>query len=128
MKVRSNRFWLCLLGGLMALSAGTSLWIFLRVTPGTTAVITLNGLEVERIDLSTVTEEYTLSYTGSSGITNLVQISPGKIRVAQSNCPDQVCVHQGWIETGAAPIVCLPNALVIQIEDTGHSELDGVVG
>ncbi len=128
MKIKSNRFWLGILGGLLVLCAAAALFIFTRTSTGTVAVITLDGAEAARIDLSAVTQDYTISYTGKSGITNLVEISPGKIRVREADCPDQVCVRQGWIETGVAPIVCLPNSLVIQITGASDPEIDGAVG
>lgn len=128
MRQRSNRFWLCLLGAVMVLSAAAALWIFTRTAAGTTAVVTLDGQEVCRVDLATLTEGYTVSYTGEGGVTNVVEFAPGKVRVREANCPDQVCVRQGWIETGVAPIVCLPNRLTIEITDGQPEELDGIVG
>ncbi len=127
-KTRSNRFWLLLLGGLLVLSALAAAYIFTRTPSGTTAVITLDGQEVERIDLSAVTESYELTFTGSSGVIDVVEVAPGRIRVRSATCPDQICVHQGWIETGVAPIVCLPNTLVIQITDAPDPGVDAVVG
>ena len=48
----------------------------------------------------------------------------GRARVLASSCPDQTCVHMGWLAS-AAPIVCLPNHLVIEyVQD---QELDAVV-
>jgi len=123
----SSRTWLCILGGILVLSAAAAVWVYTRTPVGSTAVITLDGAEQARIDLSTVTEPYTLTYTGKTGVTDVVEVSPGKIRVKEATCPDQVCVRQGWIETGVAPIVCLPNRLVIKI--TGNSNhIDGIAG
>lgn len=128
-KPLSNRFWLILLAVVMAGSALAAWLVFSRTPSGSTAVIYLDGEEVNRIDLSAVTEAYTLTYTGKDGITNVVEAAPGKIRVKEATCPDQVCVHQGWIENGVVPVVCLPNALVIQIEDgSAAPEIDGAVG
>ncbi len=123
----SNRTWLLLLAAALALSAAAAALLFTRTAPGQTAVITLDGVEQTRIDLAAVDDPYTLSFTGKNGITDVVEAAPGRIRVKEADCPDQVCVHQGWIETGVAPIVCLPNALVIRIVD-GDAQLDGVTG
>ena len=128
MKTKSNRFWLLLLGAILALSAAGALYVYTRTPAGTTAVITLDGQEVGRVDLSAVTQTYTLTYTGQSGLTNTVEIAPGKIRVLEADCPDQICVHQGWIETGVTPIVCLPNSLSIQITDAPDPGVDSIVG
>ncbi|MFR1051307.1 MAG: NusG domain II-containing protein [Oscillospiraceae bacterium] len=128
-KTLSNRFWLILLGVIVAGSALAAWLLLSRVPTGSIAAIYLDGELVERIDLAAVTESYTRTYTGKSGITDVVEVARGKIRVKEADCPDQVCVHQGWIETGVVPVVCLPNALVIQIEDgSAEPEIDGAVG
>ncbi|MCI5705317.1 MAG: NusG domain II-containing protein [Pseudoflavonifractor sp.] len=128
-KTLSNRFWLILLGVIVAGSALAAWLLLSRVSTGSIAAIYLDGELVERIDLAAVTESYTRTYTGKSGITDVVEVARGKIRVKEADCPDQVCVHQGWIETGVVPVVCLPNALVIQIEDgSAEPEIDGAVG
>ena len=127
-KTLSNRFWLILLGVIVAGSALAAWLLLSRVSTGSIAAIYLDGELVERIDLAAVTESYTRTYTGKSGITDVVEVARGKIRVKEADCPDQVCVHQGWIETGVVPVVCLPNALVIQIEDgSAEPEIDGAV-
>ena len=59
--------------------------------------------------------------------TNTVQVEPGRIRVSAADCPDQVCVHQGWISTGVVPIVCLPHQIVIEITG-GESYADAAAG
>lgn len=128
-KTLSNRFWLILLGVIVAGSALAAWLLLSRVPTGSIAAIYLDGELVERIDLAAVTESYTRTYTGKSGITDVVEVARGKIRVKEADCPDQVCVHQGWIETGVVPVVCLPNALVIQIEaGSAEPEIDGAVG
>lgn len=58
---------------------------------------------------------------------NRVEVAGGRVRVSQADCPDQVCVHQGWIADGRVPIVCLPNQLIVQIEE-GGSPLDAQTG
>lgn len=125
MKAKSNKFWLGVLATLLVISALGAWLVMTRTGTGTTAVITLDGTEVERIDLARVTQTYTLSCTGKSGITNVVEVQPGAIRVKEADCPDRICVKQGWIRTGVAPLVCLPNALTITIEG-GDSGLDGM--
>lgn len=109
---RSTGFWLGVILLLLALSAAVGLLFFHR--GGQTAVITQNGRELFRIDLSRVTEVQTLEITGACH--NTVEIEPGRIRVREADCPDQICVDTGWISDGARPIVCLPNRLVIEIE------------
>lgn len=61
------------------------------------------------------------------GRTNTIEIKDGKIRVREAECPDQVCVETGWLDS-AAPIICLPNRLVIEFTDgSNESAPDAVV-
>ena len=83
-----------------------------------------NGACVEEIDLSRVMQPYTLAFLDDSGGTNTVRVEPGRICVSAADCPDQICVRQGWLTDGAGSIVCLPHGLVIQIE--GASDVDAV--
>lgn len=93
------------------------------------ARITLNGTIVNEIvlDMSPAALPQTFTYEGPGGFTNTVEIEPGRIRVAEAGCPDQVCVNQGWISDGTVPIVCLPNKLVIEITGGGDG-LDAATG
>ena len=83
---------------------------------GTVAVVTHNGKELARLDLSSLAQTVTIPVEGEDGLWNRVVAQPGMICVEEASCPDQVCVHQGWISDPSVPIVCLPNKLVIQIE------------
>ena len=124
--MRSTKFWIILFAALLAVSAVGS-YLVLRGRTGAVAEIYSGGELIESIDLSLVTEGYSFTVTGPDGGENTVLVEPGRICVSQADCPDQVCVHQGWIETGVVPVVCLPNELVIRITG-GDGGLDGVSG
>ena len=85
---------------------------------GTIAVITVDGQEYKRIDLSRVTESYDIEIDTKYGH-NTVHVEPGCIAVTQANCPDGICVAQGAIDRGGVPIVCMPHRLVVKIEGSG---------
>lgn len=128
MKGKSSRFWGIVLAVLMALAAiaGLLIWYFGR--GGTVARVYLDGELVQAIDLARVKEGYTFTVESSAG-TNTIQVEPGRIRVSHADCTDQVCVGQGWISTSAAPIVCLPHRMVIEIAgDGGQEDFDAVTG
>ena len=103
------------------LIAGLLLWHYLGRIGGTVAVISIDGEEVDRIDLSRVTEPYYIDIDTDVG-RNIVEVSPGAIAVVYADCPDQICVHQGQLTGGGIPIVCMPHRLVIQIEG---GDIDG---
>lgn len=85
---------------------------------GTVAVISVDGEEYERIDLSAVKEAYDIEISTDFG-KNTVHVEPGAISVTSASCPDKVCVKQGRLSGGGVPIVCMPNRLVISIEGSG---------
>ncbi len=90
------------------------------------ARITRDGVLLEEIDLDGVDAPYSLTFEDESG-TNIVRVERGRIRVSEADCPDQICVNQGWIADGTAPIVCLPHKLMIEIVNGGGG-LDGGTG
>ena len=92
--------------------------IFLPKGSGTVVHITQDGILLYEIDLEKETAQRYIDITAEDGtLLNRICIEPGRIRVEEANCPDQVCVNQGWIKDSALPIVCLPNKLIL--ESTG---------
>ena len=93
------------------------LWYWhLGSTGGMVAVISVDGEEMERIDLSKVRESYDLEIDTAWG-RNRIHVAPGAISVTEADCPDQICVQMGELTGGGIPIICMPHRLVIEIED-----------
>ncbi len=57
-----------------------------------------------------------------------IQAEPGRIRIAESACPSQDCVHTGWISRAGQQIICLPDKLVISLSGSGSQEFDAISG
>lgn len=91
------------------------------------ARILLDGELVEEIALDKVGASYSFTVEDGAGGSNTILVEQGRIRVSEANCPDQVCVDQGWISNGTVPIVCLPHKLMIQIVGGGEA-LDAATG
>lgn len=119
--MKSNRFWIVLLAVLLAASGGLAWYLLRDKTDGTVANVYQDGTCIRSIDLSAVDEPYTFTVAGDDGSYNVVSVEQGRICVSEASCPDQICVHQGWISTGVTPVVCLPNKLVIRIETSAES-------
>ncbi len=51
---------------------------------------------------------------------NSVEIKKGKVRMKYTDCPDALCVKQGF--TNSMPIICLPNKVVIEIRNNGEQK------
>lgn len=48
-----------------------------------------------------------------------VEIANNQVRMLKNNCPNQLCVEQGW--SNSFPIICVPNQVEIQIIDNKKS-------
>ena len=51
---------------------------------------------------------------------NVVVISGGMVSVTEASCKNQVCVKHGPISRSGESIVCLPNRLVVRIENSSE--------
>lgn len=106
-----------LVGCLLLLGVLGSILVLQR--PDTSMVEILRDGEVlYRLDLEQ--EENQLLEIEYEGRINTVEIKDHQIHMAEAECPDNTCVHMGWLDS-AAPIVCLPNHLVIQFVEAGGS-------
>lgn len=122
---RSGKILLVLLLAAVVLSAG---FIFLKKEKPSTPVarITRDGELLREIPLDEVKESYSFVVEDELG-SNTILVEPGRIRVSEADCPDQVCVNQGFISDGTVPVVCLPHKLMIEIVG-GGSEFDAAAG
>lgn len=48
-----------------------------------------------------------------------IEVQDGRYRAIDVDCPNQICVNTGWVPSldYYAPIVCLPNGIMITIEE-----------
>jgi hypothetical protein len=65
-------------------------------------------------------EAHPLNRDGELRITDngarvIVEFRSGRVRVAESSCPNQVCVRMGWISRPGQTIVCVPNRVMVAI-------------
>lgn len=125
--MKSAKLWIVVFLTLAAVSAAAIvLWNHVS-SGGHIARIYQDGVCIRELDLNRLDAPTTFSVETGTGGWNTVEAEPGRIRIRQADCPDQVCVRQGWISDASVPIVCLPNRLVIQIEGGGDA-LDAATG
>ena len=110
------------LGLVLLLLTGLCLGVvFLAPAKGserTIARIYQKGELLETIDLSVVSESYTIPVEAPDGGMNVIEVRPGAIGMKEADCPDGLCVKMGFSTDSLLPIVCLPNGLVIEITKT----------
>ena len=86
-----------------------------------------DGKVVSEIDLNDVTAPYEFDVDAPDGGKNRIRVERGRICVIDADCPERICVNQGYIDDPSVPIVCLPHKLTITV--TGEAkEYDAVVG
>ena len=122
---RNAKIILILLLAAAVLSAGFLLLQQKKVS-SPVARITRDGKLIREIPLDEVEESYSFVVEDEEG-SNTILVELGRIRVSEADCPDQVCVNQGFISDGTVPVVCLPHKLMIEIVG-GGSEFDAAAG
>ena len=87
------------------------------------ANINLKDEKIHSINLTELGEEsiiYTVNIDDDESVH--IEAKHNAIRVKESTCPHQYCVHTGWISEAGRSIICVPYELVITIE--GASSFD----
>jgi len=115
-----------IIGMLLLVSlSGIGLNIFFMSTAGKeTAEVYKDGKLIEAIPLQRgYHRELRL---GGDNRFNLLVADNGRIRIAEADCPDQTCVHTGWISIAPQQIVCLPYRVVIKVVTTTSPDIDDI--
>lgn len=89
--------------------------------------IALNGELIAEYDLSTLKESATITLT-EAPYPMTIELAPGRVRIAESSCPSQDCVHIGWISRSGSQIICLPNHLVVSLTGAEPLPFDAITG
>ena len=99
-------------------------YIAYRYSGGKTAEVYSAGEKIAEISLRNIDSPYEYPIE-KDGHTNILLVEEGRISMKSADCPDKLCVKQGEISSGAYPIVCLPNKIVIRI-NSDNSAADAV--
>lgn len=98
--------------------------LFLPGETGGKAVISVNGKIVKTMPLS----QPDTFKVETNGHFNIVEIKDGYADVIEADCPDKLCVKQKKIQKTSETIVCLPHKLIVEVENGGEEEMDGISG
>lgn len=89
-----------------------------------------DGNLIMSIPLYDAGEDRVFTLTGANGGSNEIEVLSGAIRIRSADCPDKLCVRQGFVRNSRLPITCLPNRLVIRLRPAsaapGAGEPDAV--
>lgn len=113
---------------LIILSAGSLIYLMLPAKSGTeyTADIYQDGILIMSIPLNGSGGSQIFTIEGENGCVNEIETRSGSIGIISADCPDKLCVRQGFISSSKLPITCLPNRLVIRLRPS-YDEFDADV-
>lgn len=119
MKAKNVLLTICILIFLTGLIG--SLWLIFKSHSQTVQIIqdgtVLYTIDLEKSEDQTIEVEY-------QGSKNVIQIQDHQICVIDAECPDHTCVKMGELKSSAAPIVCLPNKLVISFAESDETDAE----
>ena len=87
------------------------------------AVVTVDGDEYGRFPLDQdVKEKIELP----DGAYNILVVKDGAADITDASCPDGICVNHRAISRQSDTIVCLPNKVVVEIQNGEESDVDSM--
>lgn len=98
--------------------------IALPGTEGSSVLVEVGGKPVEKLDLH---ENREITIRGEKGEMRL-EVRDGRVRVAEADCPNRICVRTGWRSRAGEVIVCVPNRTVIRILGKDNNDVGGITG
>lgn len=98
-------------------------FLFLTQKPGDKVIVIIDGEVYKEYSLN---KDISVDIEGVNGGTNHLEIKDGHADVTDATCLDKICVHQNQIDKNGETIVCLPNKVIVKVESTTESEIDGV--
>lgn len=80
------------------------------------AIVTIEGKQKFKLDMNEDIE-IVLSPEKYSSLLGemIIEIKDRKVRVKKEESPLHYCSMQGWVDSVARPIVCLPNAVIVTV-------------
>ena len=120
--MKKNDFLLIGVVLVLALAAYLGMSIFQGLnTHDAEAVVLIDGEEYGSFSLDTdLIERIELS----DGSFNVLEIKEGKADVTEASCPDGICVNHRPVDKQNQSITCLPNKLVVVIQNGEESDVD----
>lgn len=55
---------------------------------------------------------------------NLVVIQDESVGITEADCPDKICISEGFVSKPGATVVCLPHKVLVEVKSAGDDEPD----
>ncbi len=112
-----------LIAVILFIAAAGMAFLFFTQKPGDKVIVIVDGVVTNEYPLN---KNLVVDIEGVNGGTNHLVIEDGHADVTDATCPDKVCVHQKQIDKNGESIVCLPNKVIVKVESSTESDIDGV--
>jgi len=122
-KILTGADWI-LIVMIAAAAIGSYLWAGAWAQKGKTVLIEVDGKTMYRLHLA---ETRRIQVSGVRGHL-LVETGEGRVRVAEAECPNHLCVRAGWQSRAGDVIVCVPNKTVVRIVADGTPDVRAITG
>lgn len=110
---------------LLIVCIATLLPKYLSKSDNLTAVVLRDGSEIERIDLSQVTEEYEIDLECEPKA--IITVGPNYIFYSYAECPDKLCVNTGKLTHAGDTAACIPSKTLVVLEGEKSSDSPDVI-
>ena len=124
-ELKFNRYDAVVAAIVALLAVAVALWFYLPKTQSgeLAVVISTGGEETERVKLN----NFTATTVTHNGYTLRITADGSGVRVTDSDCPTQDCVHTGTITRAGQSIVCLPAQVVVHLEGAASADAPDVI-
>lgn len=111
-----------LVAGAALIAVAVSFPLLWRGGPAEKAIVKRDGTVVAELPLS-ITKR--IEVEGALGV-SVIEVRPGRARVASDPGPRQYCVKQGWLTQANAVAICAPNHVTLALVGTqgGYDSLN----
>lgn len=89
----------------------------------TYAVIQVDGKVYKKVPLSGHHGTDMISIDTDKGH-NLVVIQDESVGITEADCPDKICISEGFVSKPGATVVCLPHKVLVEVKSAGGDEPD----
>ena len=110
--------------GILLAAAVAASFALVPGADGSTVLVDVAGKTVEKLDLR---ENGTVTVRGEKGELT-IEVRDGRVRVAEADCPNRICVRTGWRSRGGDVIVCVPNRAIVRILGKDNTVVGGITG
>ena len=105
-----------LIAAVLAISLISLAAIKMTQKDGKEVIVTVDGKEVYK---TFIKKDQIYQIPEKNG-TNVMQIKDGKVTMIEATCPDHYCMKQKAVDEHGGSIICLPNKVVIEGENTAE--------